>query len=279
MSALSYHVIVLVVPSAKARQTALALYTLGALGIEEEVPDERFVRIRAYFVADGSQRALVSSIQAQCPDIEVLQSHTIVLPQARIGAVTFDPFELVPAVWVYPSGTSEAVLPHETLIFLRPGPVFGSGRHPTTRLVAEALVSLAATHPSSLLDVGTGSGILAILAKQLGIAQVAAVEIAPEARENAIENFKTNCVEDIAMYETLDHVQDTFDVVVANVVAPTLLYLKASLCAHLKPNGILVLSGIAAHELSEIESAFCEFKSIKLSSAGEWRCWVGRRSQ
>jgi ribosomal protein L11 methyltransferase len=144
----------------------------------------------------------------------------------------------------------------EVVLLLDPGMAFGTGLHPTTRLCLSALED--AVQPGSrVLDVGTGSGILAIAAAKLGAAQVEAVEIDPVAVRVCRANVARNGVEHaVAIREgTLDLAADrdpTCDLAVANISIKVLLELHDVLASHLRPGALAVLSGVLAERAQEL---------------------------
>lgn len=144
-----------------------------------------------------------------------------------------------------------------TMIRLDPGRAFGSGSHPSTRLMLGLLPSLV-TPGSRVLDVGTGSGVLAVTAAVLGAGQVIGIDIdtasAPVARSNA----ELNGVADRCTFstDTVDRMNEPFDVVLANILPGTLLRLAEDLVARLEPGGRLALSGIPSGDAERVAVAF-----------------------
>lgn len=184
----------------------------------------------------------------------------------------FEPFQLVDSVWVVPSWC-ERPSAAQTVIDMDPGLAFGTGTHETTQLMAELLWGLECRQ-GPLLDVGTGTGLLAILAEKLGFHQIEATEIDPTARQVACENVKMNHGQSIRV---LDHqvgeVKGPYQVVIANIIDGVLLDLQSDLERVLAPGGHLLLSGI----LLEREQKFLETWSsqshlqvVKKLQKGEW---------
>ncbi|MDE3192871.1 MAG: 50S ribosomal protein L11 methyltransferase [Chloroflexota bacterium] len=128
-------------------------------------------------------------------------------------------------------------------IVLDPGMAFGTGLHPTTRQCLEAVGEIDVAG-RSVLDVGTGSGILAIGAMKRGAARVVAVDVDPLAVRAAEENARRNGVAIHVALGSAADVAGTFDVVLANLVADVLVRVAAELRAHLAPGGTLVCAGI-----------------------------------
>ena len=142
-------------------------------------------------------------------------------------------------------------------VVLDPGMAFGTGSHATTSLCLAALSDLLHHRPgASVLDVGTGSGILAIAARKLGARRVAANDDDPKAVEVARENAAKNGVDVEIVAEPLDRVGGVFDVVVANILANTLVELAPGIAAKLAPGGVVLLSGILGGQEAEVRAAY-----------------------
>ncbi len=140
-------------------------------------------------------------------------------------------------------------------IVLEPGMAFGTGVHPTTQQCLEALSTLP-LEGRSALDVGTGSGILAIAAAKRGASPVVAVDTdalaATAARENAVRN---GVAIPVAQGSAAD-VPGRFDVVIANIVSPVLQRIAPHLAARLQRRGTLLVAGISAPNEAATRAAF-----------------------
>jgi len=155
-----------------------------------------------------------------------------------------------------PAGTAELVME------IDPGMAFGTGTHATTRLCLEALAQELALRPDArVLDVGTGSGILAIAAAKLGAAEVLGNDIEAEACRIARENAELNGVARQVRITTepLEDLNGHFDIVLANILAEENIRLASALTARLAPGGALILSGILAEKQELVCSAFAGF--------------------
>ncbi|HBD10076.1 MAG TPA: 50S ribosomal protein L11 methyltransferase [Syntrophobacteraceae bacterium] len=174
----------------------------------------------------------------------------------------------------------------DRVIRIDPGQAFGTGHHETTRLCLEWLEAYddllrqqdrEQTPPSrrpSLLDVGTGSGILAIGAAVLGWHEVVAIDLDPEAVQVAAENLQLNSTNKCVRLVTGDvyQVPERFDVVMANIQALPLIRMAEVLKVKLNPRGHLVLSGILQEQRDMLVAAFTD-QSLHLVTerpAGEW---------
>lgn len=150
---------------------------------------------------------------------------------------------IVPSWENYPQ---EQQKQHHVIIKIDPGMAFGTGTHPTTKLALEAL-EMTLRGGESVLDVGTGSGILSIAAKGFGAKSVKAYDLDKKATKIAKENILLNeYAKDIEIYENnlLVGVNEQVDVIVANILAEILELLVADAYRNLKNNGIFILSGI-----------------------------------
>src|SRR5262249_11930565 len=140
------------------------------------------------------------------------------------------------------------------VIELDPGMAFGTGQHATTALCLEILEGAPR---GSVLDVGSGSGILAIAAAKLGATRIVAIDNDPPAVQATGENAAQNGVGDLveASGADLSTIDGRFDWVVANIIAPTLIELAEPLVAHMAPGGVLLLSGVLASQEAEVVAA------------------------
>lgn len=139
-------------------------------------------------------------------------------------------------------------------LVLDPGVAFGTGLHPTTRQCLDAVGALELAR-RSVLDVGTGSGILAVAAAKRGAARVVAVDTDPLAVRAAMENARRNGARIEAREGSAADVAGSFDVVLANLVADVLVAIAADLRARLLEGGTLVCAGILEGEEGRVAAA------------------------
>ena len=136
--------------------------------------------------------------------------------------------------------------PKEKLIFLDPGMAFGTGTHPTTRLMLEALEKTIVGN-EYVIDVGTGSGVLSIAAKHLGAGKVDAYDIDEVAVNSAKKNLALNPVAKdvkVGVNSLLDGIHTQADLIVANILAEIIVPLIPQAYENLKPGGKFLVSGI-----------------------------------
>jgi ribosomal protein L11 methyltransferase len=181
---------------------------------------------------------------------------------------------IIRPTWREHSGTDD-----EVVISLNPGMAFGTGLHPTTRLCLELIENVAErgfVRDASVLDVGCGSGILAICAALLGARPVLGVDTDALAVETTLKNAALNGLGGrISARQGSVPLGDndaTFDVVLANLVASLLIDLAESLAQSVRPGGRLIASGIFADRESEVRTAFGSvgLRVIDARSEGDW---------
>ena len=249
------------------------LHNEGSLGVEE-IKAGNNVRLKSYHSEDTIVPTLVSSVQDYCPQCQLIDSVKISLSQIPFQAASFEPIELTQDIWIVPPDDmpTETKIESGRSLIIRPGAAFGTGRHESTQLASENLFQnkpLATSH-KSLLDIGTGSGVLSILGKMIGFDPVVAVEIDDEARVNAAENFELNGYVDIKLFDNLNKIEGSYDVIVANILAPTLIYLKTRMLHLLAPGGTLIMSGLVVSEEEAVKKSFEDTKYIARLQRNEW---------
>jgi len=273
VSSPAYHVVHLKIPAERADRVQGVLYDLGCLGLEEvDVPDG--LVLKTYFEAVEPLSHFEEILKRTISDLVICGSSTIGLTDSSFRPAPFDPFLLVLPVHVIPppelvGGQDLASSPDD--IYLMPGVAFGTGRHETTRLVSRALWTLNPA-PVSVLDIGTGSGVLALLARKMGVPKIDAVEISEEALDNARGNFVRNGCSDIGLFRSISEVQGTYDAILGNILTPTILHLKPEMLRLLAPQGRIILSGITLDEADDVEEAFRDFRLLQRNDTEDWTC-------
>jgi len=188
----------------------------------------------------------------------------------------FRPFAIIPGLVVAPTWEVYRPVQGERVIVMDPGMAFGTGHHETTRLCLELLQEAVAALPGgTVLDVGTGTGILGMAALLFGAARVSAVDNDPEAVRVADENIRLNDLSeriDVSGRD-LEDLDTSFDVVTANIVHDVLLDLADELARLTKAGGLLILSGLLDGEQSRNLVGCFEKKALALKSTrtdGQW---------
>jgi ribosomal protein L11 methyltransferase len=177
-------------------------------------------------------------------------------------------------VVIVPSWLDESLTADEVAIRLDPGMAFGTGLHPTTRGCL-ALLQEVVPMPRDVLDVGTGSGILAVAALRLGAGRATAFDTDQLAVEAAASNAARNRLGDTleVRHGTLPETPTRrFDLVLANLVASVLVELAARLAAHTRPGGTLIAGGILGDRADEVNAALASagFRRVARHDDGEW---------
>ena len=184
----------------------------------------------------------------------------------------YHPFRIGNKIWIQPSWLDpkenlddsevDGIRPDDVVLILDPGMAFGTGLHPTTQMCMRALE--AVVKPGmTVLDVGTGSGILAIAAAKLGASRLLAFDTDVLAVKATEENMEKNGVaEKISLFQgTLDHIEEKgWNVVVVNILAPVIinLFQNDGLMSYVGANGRLILSGIIEEQGAGLETAVAE---------------------
>ncbi len=288
--------------------TAL-LFAAGAEGVSEDLPfvqkDLRYdpeivetaeVTLKAYFTklpTESERLSMESEIRELNPEIRfsiVLENHKDWLEEWKKG---FVPFLFASPFWIVPKWCD---VPKEVggnpkhVLLMDPGMAFGTGTHETTKLAAGLIVDWMLGKGASIkardggarvLDVGTGTGVLALITERMGAFSSVGLDIDPEARRTARENLELNKsqstkiddrdVSDIA--RECKTSGEFFDLVIANIIDGVLLVLAEDLTKTVRSGGTLVLSGILTDREDEFHRDFAkktDLTEVKRTRMGEW---------
>lgn len=268
------------VPEEEAELAASYLWDAGCSGLEvrdSEAPPMPGVRGPA-----AGEAILVACFAAEA-DAEAARAGLAEdFPRARLSldAVPEEDWSLawrahirptrVGRLWVGPpweTPPSDAVILH-----IEPKMAFGTGDHPTTALCLQAVDSYLAAHPGcSVLDVGTGTGVLALAAKKLGASRVVGVDTDSVSVGLALENALANHVTGVELSAaTLAQLAGRFDLVLANILANTLVDLAPGLAAHTAHT--LVLAGVLRPQVEDVARAFLAqgLSAGPVAFSGDW---------
>lgn len=273
-------------PTAGERWLSDNAFSFGAMGLSEvlsfdqpEGEEEVFTR--------ATDTHTVDVYFDQPPKSDFLEMLRSLYPQVALQVTSeqdrdwlaewkkqFKPFALTGGHWVVPSWCEPpAGALHK--IWIDPGMAFGTGTHETTQLVAEELKRISrARRVNTVLDVGTGTGILAILARQLGATTVHATEIEADSRRVANENFARNGAPDIVLdARQVEDLEIRYDVVMANIIDGVLVRIQDDLKARVRPGGMLLMSGIIAEREPDFLRGFylpAGCKWARRAQKGDW---------
>lgn len=268
-----------------ADETASDLFELGADGVEER---------DATTLVKGApgKTTLVASFASRALADEALEALDRAL-NPRIEEIVgdawrdewkkyFHPFLLCEGLVVAPPWEKyDGALGDARVLELEPGRAFGTGLHETTSLVAQALAKHAnELRDQETLDVGCGSGILALVGLVLGAARARAIDndadVIGVARENAARNGLGEKME--ADATPVEEITKRYAVVVANIEAEILASMATSLARCTAAGGLLILSGILAEKRDRVVPAFASFEILEEPARGEWIALVLRKS-
>jgi ribosomal protein L11 methyltransferase len=280
-------VVELLLPKGFGEAVSNFLIEQGAKGIEELEGDSRWERLRTYFPQSGKEQGVLralhrylKSLQKITPEIPRSQIRTASIPEQDWGESWkrfFKPVQVTSRFWVKPPWSKVRLKRGQRNIDITPGMAFGTGTHASTHLCIQALEERIKKKGLSILDVGTGSGILSIVAAKLGAKEVWGIDIDGVAVENARENIELNHVSDLVKIKkgSIGNLQKKFDVVVANIDLKSLKRMRRPLLSHLKNQGYLVLSGLLESEKERLCEHYLEtglLRWIKDIQEGEWVC-------
>jgi ribosomal protein L11 methyltransferase len=192
----------------------------------------------------------------------------------------FKPMEIGQALLIRPSWSKKRARPKQAVVILDPGLSFGTGQHATTSFCLQELVRCRFfSTVQSFLDIGTGSGILAISAAKLGFRPVDAFDFDPESVRVARANARVNRVlprlkisrDDITRLPRRS--SKKYDLICANLISNLLIAEKKPIISRLKRDGTLVLAGILAAEFDQVEAAFSSagLELVSSQTEKEWR--------
>ena len=254
--------LVLVAPPEDLEIRAAQLFDQGALGVELQEPGMELMpgtpplpegcgRAIAHFASaeDASESARLFGAE---PPVEVPEQDWSIAWRTH-----HRPMQVGPRSWVHPPWEKPAR--PGVAVAIDPGMAFGTGSHPTTALCLERCDELLSRFPGAdLLDVGTGSGVIALLAKMLGAGRVVGTENDPVSLEAARQGAALNGIDgvDWVLADDLAAVPGRFQIVIANILLNTLEGLAPAIAGKVADGGRLVLSGLLAAQGDAAERAY-----------------------
>jgi ribosomal protein L11 methyltransferase len=266
------------VPGADEDVATALLYGAGTTGIEVQPGASGTVGLLAYFADEVSGDDVARSLEA-LPSARV---EPAVVPEVDWVArfrETFHRFEAGGFTIAPPWDRPERRGNDGDVILVDPGRAFGTGTHETTRLCLGALRSLHRERPlGRVLDVGTGTGILAIAASRLGASSATGVDLDPDSIASARLHAAMN---DVPLWLVRadggrPFRSGAFDTVVANLSTSLLRSRRSEILFLAASSSVLVLSGMLAEDASEVGAAYEAAGAQELLTDGEWACLVFR---
>ncbi|GAB6100247.1 50S ribosomal protein L11 methyltransferase [Halanaerocella petrolearia] len=194
----------------------------------------------------------------------------------------FKPLQITDRIVIKPTWEEYQSAPEDIIIEIDPGQAFGTGHHETTESCLQLLEEYL-TQDTSLLDIGTGTGILSIAAAKLGAEDIFALDIDPVAIEAAKENANLNVVAeeiDFVTGDLVEVVEKGYDLVIANLLPHIILDLIPDLAQVIEDNSYFMLSGIIVEKEEKVKDKLKEynFKVVERVQQGEWVTLVGQNS-
>ncbi len=289
LAATKHHVLRVRVDASEAEGVGVEAFEFGAVAVEERDTTTMVVPEAA-----DSDRVGEARVEAAAGHVELLMSFA---DDESLGAAVaawegryalaqevitgspwltswrefFQPIQLRPDLWLVAPWATDAVPEGARAIIIEPEQAFGTGQHVSTRLALDALFSIE-VRDRSILDVGSGTGVLGLTALLQGAREVTFVDICPHARAACLRNAERNRLADrvnVPVHESLETCTGHFDVVVANIELLPLLSLAPSLLQRVAPTGNIVLSGLLDEHVAEMQSALPgNLSRIRLSLDG-----------
>jgi ribosomal protein L11 methyltransferase len=268
--------LVLTVPANEVELASDALWALGVAAVEERSPEpdhastteDRFVEL---WTSIGSDVDAISSAAEGFParwrwrTVEIDQAIT---ESWRAHAV---PSWIDRSLVIVPAWLDVEMPPTVLRIDIDPGAAFGLGDHPST-VLALRLLRRVWWPGATVLDVGCGSGVLSVVAARLGAPYVEAIDVAAPAIEATADNASRNGVTAAVAVSTrpLASIEDTFDLVLANLLAPTLVDLAPDLRSVVAPSGELIVSGVLAGAYQHVVGALVPMQLVETITREGW---------
>jgi ribosomal protein L11 methyltransferase len=247
-------------------------HTLKAPAGAPPLPEGK-VQLLAYYDAEAGAREALEEIRREFPDAVAAFAAVPEEDWAESWKRFVKPVR-VGRVWVGPPWERKNAGDARVQVEIEPGMAFGTGDHPTTAMCLFELDHTLERRPGArVLDVGTGSGVLAIVARLLGAKQVVGNDIDPHAVRIARENAEHNRAEGIEFTDKpVERIGGQFEIVVANLFAGVLEQLAPRLADKLTADGELMITGILAPQAQGVLEAFERegLKQTRRTALGEW---------
>ena len=255
-----------------------AMWELMDQSVIDAMPED--VQVKAWFDEDALKKVL-GSLKEQLSLLSSPDMGTLAVTLQGVKEEDwsenwkqyYKPFRLGEHMVIKPTWEPWDTQEGDLVIEIDPGMAFGTGTHETTAMCVGLIEKYY--HGGTLLDVGTGSGILAIAAARLGAQGIVAVDIDPDAVRVAKENVEHNGLSgaiDVRKGDLLQGLSRQFDFAVANILAPVICMLAAPLKTHLRPGGIFVCSGIIAEAEQDVKNALLSagYTIDEIQHKGDW---------
>ncbi len=260
---------------------------------DDPAPPPEFLVVRAYLPDDEHTEDAKKQLETALGHMSLMYpmptpEYNLVNEQdwAEAWKVNYHPLRLGKHILIRPLWIEVEPAPDDVVIALDPGMAFGTGTHPTTQLCMEALEARV-QHGNNLLDLGCGSGILAITAAKFGARNILALDTDPIAVKATVENAEVNAVSEhiTAQQGSLENVITSarrFDIIVVNILARIIIEMCSSgLGQTVRPGGLAIFSGLTLEQADDVESALrstgLEILERHIQPDGDWVAIETRR--
>lgn len=292
-----WHEVTLVVPHPWNEVLPHFLEEMGFSGLwldEEEKPPHRLI-LRAYLPEGLWEPSMQQQLRAHLKELSCIFPESPQETELSLRLMDeedwaskwlqfFQPFK-IGSVWIRPSPKSGRPSAGEREIILDPGQAFGTGHHESTQLCLESILLLRPflQDEAPVLDLGTGSGILAMFAARVGLRNIVALDTDPIAVETALRNITANRLENViqARHESLESTGKRFGLILANLSASLHQNLAEELRLHIERNGWLVAGGFLVAEADALILTF-RAKGLELThqkAKNDWGCLIFQARQ
>lgn len=279
-----------VIEDPKTMRQKIEEHSWDAWEIPQELLDAENIELKGYFpidsrlvetMADFKKRT--EEIKHLFPDgrVEITETEVAAENWATSWKAFYKPEKIGERIVVKPSWEDYETQKDDLVVEMDPGMAFGTGNHATTAMCIRALEEYVFPN-ATVLDIGTGSGILAVTAAKLGAGKVLAVDHDPISIDATQKNVTLNKVDDrvsVLQGDLASGIEEKADIIVANIIADVIMRLIPQTLSLLEKNAVFIASGIIKDRLRDVEEVLKEYKfSIeKVMTEGEWVVVVSRR--
>ena len=253
------------------------------------------VKVTGYFEADEKLSDRIAFIEGELRrlrgmelgmdlgKLETLRHDVAEQDWTESWKAAFKPFRLGAHMVVKPSWESVALEPGDHVIEIDPGMAFGTGTHETTGMCVK-LVEKYVKPGDRVIDIGTGTGILAIAAAHMGARPVLATDLDAVAVRVAAENVRINGFEgviDLRCGNLLDVVHESGDVVIANIISDVIVMLAAPVRERIVDGGLFICSGVSTERREDVRKALkdADYEILDDLNEGEWCAMAARKGK
>jgi len=247
--------------------------------------------VKAYFNIDTEVETVMEEIRQKVEeakgfgvpfgDVEILSKEVNEADWANEWKKYYKPIKVGERFVIKPLWEEYTAKEGEIILHMDPGMAFGTGTHETTRMCLEAVEDYMRAD-TTVFDIGTGSGILAIGASKLGAKEVVGVDLDIVAVDSAKENVSHNALDNVSILHgnLMDVVEGQADIIVANIIAEIILVLLPDVKLKLKDQGVFISSGIIREKEAMVKEALAKegFSVLETRHQGEWVCIVAEVS-